>query len=245
MKKNYWKIVNSVIDKSDILLLVLDARMPSLTRNEEIEHKVKLKGKKLIYVLNKCDLMPKKWLQEQKKLFRPAVFVSSTQHLGTTILRNKIIELTKKDHITIGVLGYPNTGKSSVINALRGKSSAKASSVSGYTRGVQKIRIDARMMILDTPGVIPYGEKDENKHVLIGTANPSELDDPELCAMELIDNFQETIKKYYKVEGEDSEEILENIAKIKKKLAKGGVLDTLTTAKIVIKDWQQGKIKIL
>ena len=150
MKKNYWKIVNSVIDRSDILLLVLDARMPELTRNEEIESKVKLKNKKLIYVLNKCDLMPKEWLEDKKKIFKPAVFVSSTQHLGTTMLRNKILELTKKDYdITVGVLGYPNTGKSSVINALKGKSSARASSVSGYTRGVQMIRIDAKIMILE------------------------------------------------------------------------------------------------
>ena len=248
MKKSYWKIVNSVIDKSDILLLVLDARMPELTRNTEIESKVKLRNKKIIYVLNKCDLVPKRLLEEHKKVFKPAVFVSSTQHFGTTILRNKILALAPKNDfkdIRVGVLGYPNTGKSSVINALKGKSSAKASSVSGYTRGVQMIRLDSKIMILDTPGVIPYGEDEEMKHVLIGTVNPSDLDDPELCAMQVIDNFMETIKQHYGVEGDDSEQILENIAKKKNKLAKGGVFDTLTTSKIILKDWQQGKIHFL
>ena len=64
---NFWKIVNEVIRKSDVLLLVMDSRIPSLTKNEEIEKRVKKYGKEMIFVLNKCDLAEKKELEAWKK----------------------------------------------------------------------------------------------------------------------------------------------------------------------------------
>ena len=60
-----------------------------------------------------------------------------------------------EEKFKVGVLGYPNTGKSSIINALKGRASAPTSPVSGYTKGMQWIRASKRMYLLDPPGVFP------------------------------------------------------------------------------------------
>ncbi len=247
MAHDFWKIVNNVIKDADILLLVLDARLPELTRNKEIENKVKDANKKLIYVLNKCDLIDQKLAEKYKKIYKPSVFVSSTEHLGTTKLRQLILmtgKREKKEKVVVGALGYPNTGKSSVINALKGKGGAKTSSISGYTKGVQIIKVDNRIRLLDTPGVIPFREEDKLKHVLIGTINFDKIKDPDLFAMELIKLYPDIIKGYYEVDAKDEYEVLEAIAKKLNKLKKGGKLDLELTGRLVLKDWQQGKIKL-
>jgi len=241
---NYWKIVNRIIAESDIILEVLDARLVNATRNLELEEKVRKQDKQIIYVINKCDLVHKKAMDEVKKSLTPCVFVSSKEHLGTTILRNKILALGKKQKIIVGVVGYPNTGKSSVINALSGKAKARTSSVSGFTKGYQRIRADNRIDFIDTPGVIPWGEDDLFKHVLIGSKNVSDIEDPDLVAMELMRMLPGRLEAYYGVPlCKDPEHALEHIAKKHGKLKKEGIPDIDTMSRIILKDWQQGRIR--
>src|SRR3972149_5914277 len=143
MANKFWIMVNKVIAEADVLLLVLDARMVEETRNDEIESKVKEAGKPLIYVLNKCDLVDKHVMEQYKRKLPNSVFISAKDHLGTTMLRMKIMVAASRmglSRVNVGVLGYPNVGKSSVINALKGKGSAKTSSMSGQTRHIKKIR---------------------------------------------------------------------------------------------------------
>ena len=137
---NFWRLVNKVIKDSDILLLVLDARMPELTRNREIESKIKENKKKIIYVLNKADLIEKSHAEKIKKTLNPCVFVSSKEKLGGTMLFKKIFELSHGEGCSVGVLGYPNVGKSSVINLIKGRKSASTSSYSGHTKGIQFVK---------------------------------------------------------------------------------------------------------
>ena len=150
---SYWRHVNRVLKEADLIIEVLDARLIEETRNREIESKVKTLGKKLLFVINKCDLVNKAKLDEAKKTLKPCVFISSKDHLGTTILKKKILELSKGQNVIVGVVGYPNVGKSSLINALSGRGAARTSSESGYTKGMQKIRVDNKILVLDTPGV--------------------------------------------------------------------------------------------
>jgi ribosome biogenesis GTPase A len=241
---SFWEIVNRVIKESDMLLEVLDARMVKESRNREIEDKVKKSGKILIYVINKCDMVEKSTLEKYKQQLHPCVFVSATSHLGTTLLKQMILRHAPKDKFKVGVLGYPNTGKSSIINALKGHASAPVSSVSGHTKGMQWIRASPRMYLLDTPGVFPYKEKDEGKHAMITAKTFSNLKDPEEACMQMIDRFPTQVEKFYGVKHDkDPEAVLESIALKLKKLRKGGLPDINAAARIILRDWQQGRIK--
>lgn len=244
---NFWYLVNSVINDADIILLVLDSRLIDETRNSEIESKVRRLGKPLIYVMTKCDLVEKDELEEKKKELKTAVFISAKEHFGTTILRERIIIEAKrigiKDKITVGVLGYPNVGKSSVINAMKGKKSAPSGNVAGVTKGLQKIKADNTLMFIDTPGVIPYQEKEYLKHQLTGTIDFNHAKDPDLAVFELMRRYPGRIEKFYDVsESEDGEETLENIAIRRKMLVRGGEPDIIRMARVILKDWQKGVI---
>jgi hypothetical protein len=243
--KNYWRMVNKVIRYADVLLLLLDARLVEDTRNLEIENKVK--DTPLIYVITKCDLVSKKLLEKYKKELKPCVIVSSKMHFGTTLLRDSILIEAKrvkiKKNIKVGVLGYPNVGKSSLINAMKGRHAAATSIVSGFTKGVQEIRGDNRIMFLDTPGVIPYKEKDMMKHTRIGSIDFNKSKDSEMAVIGLMTKFQGKIESYYGVDIlEDEEQTIEEIAIKKKMLRKGGIPDLARTSRMILKDWQKGLI---
>ncbi len=250
---NFWNIVNNVIKESDVLLEILDSRVPELTRNIEVEDKVKRAGKRLILVLNKTDLIGQEVAEKKKKELAkeyPVVFVSTKEHHGTKLLREAILSRTDKNEVIVGVLGYPNTGKSSVINVLKGRKAASTSSHAGHTRSLQKIRVTNRILMLDTPGVVPFLEKDETKHVLVGSIMFSECENPELAAYEIIKYCnginRKIIPSFYSIdETEDMELLLEKIAQKRNILAKGGVLDTERAARLVIQNWQSGKIKLM
>jgi ribosome biogenesis GTPase A len=244
---NYWMIVNKVIRESDILLLVLDARLIEQTRNKDIERMVSDSRKKLIYVINKSDLINKRVLEKEIKL-KNFVFISAKKRLGTGKLRDKIHALAAifdKQKVIIGVLGYPNTGKSTVINTMTGRGSASTSPESGHTKGKQLLRMTSRIYFMDTPGVIPSSEKSEFKHALVASKNASKLKDPELVAHKLFGMFQEDIEISYDIKfdkDDDTEKKLEKLAIKFKRLLKGGLPDTERMARIIVKDWQRGKI---
>ncbi len=239
---SFWKHVNAVLKEADIIIEVLDARSIEETRNVEIERKVKKVGKKLLFVANKCDLVNIKELQTKIKHLKPVVFISSHDHLGTTILKKKILELSRGEGVTVGIVGYPNVGKSSLINALAGKGKARTSSESGFTKGLQKIRVDRRILLLDTPGVFPEKEKDIVKHGKTGAVDYSKLKDPEVAALHLLQEKQELLSKHYNLTQKDPDEMLEELAQKFNKLRKGGYSDLEATARFLLKEWQTGKI---
>jgi ribosome biogenesis GTPase A len=246
MKKNFWKLVNRVIKYSDILILLLDARSIEETRNSEVETKIKLAKKPLIYCISKSDLVNKKSLGSIK--LTPKVFISAKEHTGIAKLRERILiegrKITRnKERYIVGVLGYPNVGKSSLINAVRGRKAAPTSSVSGFTKGVQKINAGTRILFLDTPGVIPYKEKDATKHANIGSIDANKVKNPDLVVMDLLEQYPGKIEAKYSVPvSSDFEATIETIAKKRNKILKKGVLDIETTARMILKDWQTGKI---
>jgi len=246
MANRFWRIVNDVISKADIILLLLDARMIKETMNDEIVSKVQ--DKPLIYVITKSDLVRRSELSKVK--LNPSVYVSAKYHQGTLKLRDRILIEGKKAYkdknvFTVGVLGYPNVGKSSLINAVKGKKSAPTSSASGFTRGVQKVKADNRITFLDTPGVIPYREDDKVKHALIGTVDYNKIKEPDLAVAGIMEIYPGVIEECYGVEeSDDFEETIEKIAEKKKLMKKGNEPDVERASRMILKDWQVGKIRV-
>lgn len=242
---NFWKIVDSVISQADIVLMVVDARMVEKTRNVEIERKVAASKKTLITVINKADLADKDELEKYKKQLDPCVFVSAREFYGMTMLRHLILEKSRGEAVSVGVVGYPNTGKSSVINALKGKASAGVSPVSGYTKGKQDVRVDSKILVIDTPGVLADDDVKSSDELVI-TASKTDVKDPEMAAFKLLKQYKLEIMFHYDLEGkfEDEEELLEAIAVRLNRKISGGHPDTETAARIVLQDWQKGRIQL-
>ncbi len=241
---SYWIHVNKVLREAEIIIEVLDARMIEETRNKEIEDKIRKLGKKILYVLTKCDLVNIEELKFRIKDLQPSVFISSIERLGTTILKKKILELSRGEDVVVGVVGYPNVGKSSLINALSGRAATRTSSESGFTKGMQKVRVGPKIVVLDTPGVFPKMEKDLAKHGKIGAIDYAKIKDPEIAVLQLIEEEKEMIVHHYHIEAkEDPEEMLEEIAIKLKRLQKGGVPDLEATARWILKEWQTGKMR--
>jgi hypothetical protein len=250
--KPYWQVIQNIINDSSIVLEILDARMPELSRNEEIEQIVKNSGKKLILILNKADLVSENNLRKRLKILKkqyPTFVISNTQKLGTKRLREYLIAQAKnKEKFKVGILGYPNTGKSSVINSITMKRKAKVTSTAGTTHGQQWINFTNNMQIIDSPGVIPLKEYDEVRYALIGSRNTDKIKDLELVAHEIIKLFDDKtpIEKLYNVKiiTKNPDEIINQIGIKKGFLKKGGVVNAGRTAIQIIRDWQSGKLRM-
>lgn len=264
MKKkfSYTHLANKVIDHSDVILEVLDARLIQETRNIAIEEHIARAGKRLIHVINKADLAPKKYLLAAKENLTNAIFISVRDRDGIAKLRNLIYKVaakskTSNEDIVVGVIGYPNVGKSSIINALAGRSSASTSPVSGHTRALMNVRVTERIMVVDTPGVIPVDEKDEVKLAIIASKNADSLKMPDVVAEQILwlllqqhgdawfnETFKVTVPSTVK-SSSDMETVLAQIAIARKRLAKGGVPDVIMMARQIIMDWQRGKYQVV
>ena len=251
--KKFWDIVFNVINEAGMILEVIDSRMPEKTRNEFIENYTVRRHKKLIIVINKCDLASKEELEIIKAKFSkefPCIFISAREHLGTLILKRKIMQYATKLPVRVGVIGYPNTGKSSIINALKGEHAAKTSPMAGFTKAKQWIRASKNILLIDSPGVIPYSsQKTETELVLSSSKTLQTIKDPEKVAVDILKSIfnknKGIIKEKYGVEpNKISFKTLELIAIAKKKLRKHAVPDTEIVARMIIQDYQKGKLML-
>lgn len=244
MAKNFWKVVDEVIMESDIILEIVDARAVEKTRNPEIEEKIRRKGKILIYVINKCDLANGDDFDRLKKTLIPSVFISCKNHRGMASLNERIIIEAKRlglEKPRVGVLGYPNLGKSSVINALSGTGKAQTSSNAGFTRGKKYVSAQ-KFWLIDTPGVIPYGENDTVKNAMFGIKTKSK--DPENDLLLIMQEHPGIIESHYNLPvEEDKEETLGKIAIKLNCLKKGNLPDTARASEMILRMLREGKIK--
>jgi ribosome biogenesis GTPase A len=252
---SYKALVKDVIKKADVLLEVIDARFPDETRNNEVEREIIRLNKPFIIVINKSDLVSKEKLEKTKlRLSKtaPVIFVSSKERSGMTMLRYQILESAsmKGRNILVGTLGYPNVGKSSVINNVTGRHRASTSPISGHTKGVQHVDAGSRIMFIDTPGVIPCDENDEYLQGLLGIKDTTHLKDKIGVALKIIEKMlaenKATLESFYHIiiENETSYDVLELIGKQCNFLQKKGEVDETRTATRIINDWQNGLLRI-
>ena len=248
----YWAIVWSMIEQADVVLEVVDARYPSICRSNVLESRVKeMDDTALMIALNKSDLVPRthlnewiRWLDENEGI--KSLGVSATQRLGTSLIQKELLRASSKKKVKVAVVGLPNTGKSSLINRLRGKKAASTAPVAGWTKGPQIVNVSNSITMFDTPGVIPI-KLPEKHRFLLGIIPITKLKDPIFAAEELIMQFQEIspgeVYKYYEVP-QDISRFFENLALKLNKLLKGGIPNEEAAAIVLLRDHIRGKIPI-
>jgi nuclear GTP-binding protein len=254
--KRIWGELNKVIDSSDVIVHVLDARDPMGTRCRNIEGFIaKSAGHKhLVFLLNKCDLVPpavaSRWVKVLSREFPTLAFHASiTNPFGKGSLIQLLRQFSRlhadKKQISVGFVGYPNTGKSSIINTLRKKAVCSVAPIPGQTKVWQYVTLMKRIYLIDCPGVVPIAtEDDDTTTVLKGVVRVENVRNPEdHVAGVLAKAKPEHLARTYDVAGwTDATDFLAKIAAQTGKLLRGGEPDLPTVAKMVLHDWIRGRI---
>ncbi|MEZ0319903.1 MAG: GTPase [Pyrobaculum sp.] len=249
--KETWRLVRRVIEDGDVVLEVLDARDPLATRNEDVEKLAERMGKRLLIVINKADLVQRDVLDIWKKYFEKrglsVVYISAKHRLGTRKLIVKIRALAPRIPATVVVVGYPNVGKSTIINYLKGRHVAPTSPKPGWTRGEQLVKAKSWLLVLDTPGIVKTSSTgDLALDVIRGLIDPGTVDDPVPYAYALLKRVlaynPAALKEAYGIDS-DLENALEEIGRVKRRLLRGGRVNLEEAARIVLKDWVVGRLK--
>ena len=247
----------------DLIIELVDARVPLSSRNPDIDELGK--GKARLILLNKADLaedrLNDEWVAYFKEKGYSAVKVNSRKGGGIksiqSVIQEACREKTERDRkrgilnrpVRAMVVGIPNVGKSTFINALAGKACAKTGNKPGVTKGKQWIRLNKSVELLDTPGILwPKFEDQEVglKLAFIGSIKDEILQTEELAA-ELVKFLKESYpgvleEKYSIPEVQDTYECLANIAESRHCLVRGSELDTEKAASILLDDFRGGKL---
>ncbi|GLC34322.1 Nuclear/nucleolar GTPase 2 [Pleodorina starrii] len=254
--KRIWGELYKVLDSSDVIVQVLDARDPNGTRCTFLEQHIRkhLRHKHIILLLNKCDLVPswvtKRWLHFLSRDFPVLAFHASiTNPFGKGALLSLLRQLARlrsdKQAISVGFVGYPNVGKSSVINTLRTKKVCKAAPIPGETKIWQYITLMKRIFCIDCPGVVYNRTNDTPTDlVLKGVVRVENLEDATHHVDPVLTRVKpEYLKRAYKIkEWKDTEDFLTQLARLSGKLLRGGEPDLNTAARMILYDWQRGKV---
>ena len=248
----------------DLIIELVDARVPLSSRNPDIDELGKNKAR--LILLNKADLadqaVNEAWIAYFQKLGYTVVQINSKSGAGIKSISQKVQEACKEKierdrrrgiknrPIRAMVAGIPNVGKSTFINAYAGKNCAKTGNKPGVTKGKQWIRMGKGLELLDTPGILWPKFEDQNvglRLAMIGSINENILNIEELSLLAidfLRENYPGLITKQYEVseEAEKPLAILDQIADRRKCLAKGGEYDYAKAASMFMDDFRNGRI---
>lgn len=191
-----------------------------------------------------------KWVKTLSKEYPTLAFHAS---INNSFGKGSLIQLLRqfstlhsdKKQISVGFIGYPNTGKSSIINTLRGKKVCNVAPIPGETKVWQYITLMKRIYLIDCPGVVhPSTTDTETDIVLKGVVRVENIKQPDDYIPELLKRVRpEYIQRTYELDHwEDSVDFLTQLAKRTGKLIKGGEADLGSVAKMVLNDWLRGKI---
>jgi len=246
----------------DLVIELVDARIPLSSRNPDIDELGK--GKARLIILNKADLADERqnklWTDyfKEKGFFvlamnaRTKEGMKAIQSVVAQACKEKIERDRKRGIINrpvrAMVVGIPNVGKSTFINSYAGKACAKTGNKPGVTKGKQWIKLDKGLELLDTPGILWPKFEDQNvglRLAMIGSMNDEILNVEEL-AVSLIEFVMEryagTLERRYQVDEEDKVKVLEQIAVSRKCFQKGEQLDLRKASNLLIDDFRSGRL---
>ena len=259
------RMMREEIKLIDLVIELVDARVPLSSRNPDIDELGKNKSR--LILLNKADLADKsankKWTEffQQKGYFVQEVDSRSGAGMKaiSAIIQEACKEKIERDRkrgiknrpVRAMVVGIPNVGKSTFINTYAGKACAKTGNKPGVTKGKQWIRLNKNVELLDTPGILWPKFDDQEvglRLAYIGSINDEILNIDEL-ALELIQYLRNaypgTLEKRYQCEEAAEKEalqILEEVAKLRGCLIKGGELDYGKASRLLMDDFRSGKL---
>ncbi len=247
----------------DLVIELLDARIPLSSRNPDIDTLGQNKAR--LVLLNKADLADEgqnnKWIEYFKEKGIIALKINSKNKQGIKDINNAVqnackakIERDRKRGIInrpvrAMVVGIPNVGKSTFINAYAGRSAAKTGNKPGVTKGKQWIRLGKNLELLDTPGILwpKFEDQQIGLHIaFIGSMNDNILSISDMC-YELIKKlnlfYPNAINSRYNIEGdEDPVQVMYQVAEVRGCKLKGNQPDLDKTCGIIVDDFRSGKL---
>ena len=257
------RMMQENISLIDLIIEIVDARVPISSRNPDIDELGKNKSR--VILLNKSDLSDGKynelWMDYFKNKGFHVVLVNSKNGQGIKSIQSVVQEACKEKierdrkrgiinrPVRAMVVGIPNVGKSTFINAFAGKACTKTGNKPGVTKGKQWIRLNKQLELLDTPGILWPKFEDQMiglKLALIGSMNDEVLHVDEL-AVELIkilgENYKELFLNRYQIEwNDDPYVVLENLCVKRCCIAKGEKPDILKGSNLLLDEFRAGKI---
>lgn len=255
------KKLKEQINIVDVVIEVLDARIPISSSYPDIEKL--LREKPRLILMNKSDLANQeetsKWVKTiREKTNCSVIATSANDNRDLSKILNKVIELGQPKIIAlvkkgllpravrVMVVGMPNVGKSSIINKLIKKSKTKTGAKAGVTRDQQWVRINPKVDLLDTPGIIPLKQEDQNKAyklAFVDSIGQNAYDVEavaEIFVRDVEKIYPDLIKNYYKLENEEVN--IANIALRRNWIVSGGNPDTKRAAQNVLNDFRLGRL---
>ena len=245
----------------DAVIEVIDARLPLSSSYTNITGL--LGDKPRLILLNKSDLTErneiKKWVKIlEEKYNAPVLLCDAKNSKDLNIIVKKAAELSEpriqammkkgllRRPARVMVVGMPNVGKSSIINKLTRSSKTKIGAKAGVTRQQQWVRINPQLELLDTPGIIPMRQDDQDAAVKLAFVNAVSENaySNEPIAQELLEildkKYCDQVRAFYNL---DEEELtIENIANKRNWIISGSSPDITRTAVYILRDFREGKI---
>jgi len=293
-RKKFYDDLIKVVNNADVVLVVLDARDPLACRSEKLETEIRANGKKMVFLLNKIDLVPAEaveaWLIYLRKIAPTMAFKACVNGAGKAARKNpltmgpirgneeiyqsssasygaeKLINLLKQysknglgttGSLSVGIVGFPNVGKSSIINTLtglrRGTGSSnngghvKTGNHAGVTSQLQEIALDNKITLIDSAGVVfpsSIGNNDASL-ILRRAINVDSLRDPVGTVGRLIGHRGVTVDGLCQLlrvpSFNDAQELIRNVAQVHGKMKRGGGADLEASARFILNRVSDGK----